>query len=52
MKKLLSLVLAAMMLFSLSAVAMAEDEAGFDAYMERFTACIPAQKAAVEGLKI
>ena len=27
------------------------DEAGFDAYMERFTACIPAQKAAVEALK-
>ena len=32
MKKLLSLVLAAMMLFSLSAVAMAEDEAGFDEF--------------------
>ena len=29
----------------------AEDEAGFDQYMERFIACIPAQKAAVEGLK-
>ena len=29
----------------------AEDEAGFDRYMERFVACIPAQKAAVEGLK-
>ena len=28
------------------------DEAGFDAYMEKFLACIPAQKAAVEGLKI
>ena len=32
MKKLLSLVMAAMMLFSLSAVAMAEDEAGFDEF--------------------
>ena len=29
-----------------------EDEKGFDRYMERFLACIPAQKAAVEGLKI
>ena len=28
-----------------------DDEAGFDRYMERFMACIPAQKAAVEGLK-
>ena len=28
------------------------DEAGFDAYMDNFIACIPAQKAAVEGLKI
>ena len=28
-----------------------EDEKGFDRYMERFMACIPAQKAAVEGLK-
>jgi sugar (pentulose or hexulose) kinase len=28
-----------------------EDEAGFDRYMEKFMACIPAQKAAVEGLK-
>ena len=28
-----------------------EDEAGFDRYMERFMACIPAQKAAVEGMK-
>jgi len=27
------------------------DEAGFDQYMERFIACIPAQKAAVDGLK-
>ena len=32
MKKLLSLVLAVMMLFSLSAVAMAEEEAGFDEF--------------------
>ncbi len=29
-----------------------EDEAGFDRYMEKFMACIPAQKAAVDGLKI
>ena len=28
-----------------------EDEAGFDLYMDRFIRCIPAQKAAVEGLK-
>ena len=28
------------------------DEAGFDRYMEKFMACIPAQKAAVEGLRI
>lgn len=28
-----------------------EDEKGFDRYMERFRKCIPAQKAAVEGLK-
>ena len=28
------------------------DEAGFDTYMDKFLACIPAQKAAVEGLKI
>ena len=28
-----------------------EDEVGFDRYMEKFMACIPAQKAAVEGLK-
>ena len=28
-----------------------EDEKGFDCYMERFMHCIPAQKAAVEGLK-
>lgn len=28
-----------------------EDEAGFDAYMQRFIACLPAQKAAVEGLR-
>ena len=28
-----------------------EDEKGFDAYMDRFMRCIPAQKAAVEGLK-
>ena len=28
-----------------------EDEAGFDRYMEQFMRCIPAQKAAVEGLK-
>ncbi len=28
-----------------------EDEAGFDTYMKRFTACIPAQKAAVQGLR-
>ena len=28
-----------------------DDEKGFDCYMERFLACIPAQKAAVEGLK-
>ncbi len=28
-----------------------EDETGFDRYMERFMACIPAQKAAVEGMK-
>ena len=27
------------------------DEAGFDAYMKRFVSCIPAQKAAVDGLK-
>lgn len=27
-----------------------KDEAGFDAYMDRFVACIPAQKAAVEAL--
>ena len=27
------------------------DEAGFDAYMESFAACIPAQRAAVEGWK-
>lgn len=29
-----------------------DDEAGFDRYMERFLKCIPAQKAAVEGLKV
>ena len=29
-----------------------EDEAGFDRYMEKFLACIPAQQAAVDGLKI
>ena len=29
-----------------------EDEKGFDSYMEQFLRCIPAQKAAVEGLKI
>ena len=29
-----------------------EDEAGFDRYMEKFMACIPAQQAAVDGLKI
>ena len=29
-----------------------EDEAGFDRYMEKFIACIPAQQAAVDGLKI
>ena len=28
-----------------------EDEEGFDRYMDRFLACIPAQKAAAEGLK-
>ena len=28
-----------------------EDEKGFDMYMEQFMRCIPAQKAAVEGLK-
>ena len=28
-----------------------EDEAGFDRYIKRFISCIPAQKAAVEGLK-
>ncbi len=28
-----------------------EDEKGFDRYMESFMRCIPAQKAAVEGLK-
>ena len=28
-----------------------QDEAGFDAYMERFVACIPAQQAAVRALK-
>ena len=28
-----------------------DDEAGFDRYMESFMRCIPAQKAAVEGLK-
>ena len=28
-----------------------EDEKGFDRYMEKFMSCIPAQKAAVEGLK-
>ena len=28
-----------------------DDEAGFDVYMNRFLKCIPAQKAAVEGLK-
>jgi sugar (pentulose or hexulose) kinase len=27
-----------------------EDEAGFDEYMRRFVACLPAQHAAVEGL--
>ncbi len=32
-------------------VPVPEDEAGFDRYMERFMRCIPAQKAAVEGLK-
>ena len=32
MKKLLSMVMAVMMLFSLSAFAMAEDEAGFDEF--------------------
>ena len=29
-----------------------EDEKGFDRYMEQFMRCIPAQKAAVEGLKV
>ena len=29
-----------------------EDEKGFDLYMERFMRCIPAQKAAVEGLRL
>ena len=29
-----------------------EDEKGFDRYMEKFLGCIPAQKAAVEGLKV
>ncbi len=29
-----------------------EDEKGFDSYMDRFMACIPAQRAAVEGLKV
>jgi len=29
-----------------------EDEKGFDSYMEKFMRCIPAQKAAVEGLKV
>ena len=29
-----------------------EDEKGFDCYMDRFMRCIPAQKAAVDGLKI
>ena len=28
------------------------DEAGFDRYMARFTACIPAEKAAVDGLPL
>lgn len=28
-----------------------EDEAGFDAYMRRFVACLPAQQAAVNGLR-
>jgi hypothetical protein len=28
-----------------------EDEAGYNRYMERFCACIPAQHAAVDGLK-
>ena len=28
-----------------------EDEAGFDEYMRRFVACLPAQHAAVEGLE-
>ncbi len=28
-----------------------DDEAGFDRYMEKFMACIPAQQAAVDGLK-
>ncbi len=28
-----------------------DDEKGFDRYMEQFVRCIPAQKAAVEGLK-
>ncbi len=27
------------------------DEAGFDAYMERFVSCLPTQQAAVDGLK-
>ena len=27
------------------------DEAGFDAYMRRFVSCLPAQQAAVDGLK-
>ncbi len=29
-----------------------DDEKGFDLYMERFMRCIPAQKAAVEGLRL
>ena len=35
----------------ITAVPDSEDEIGFDRYMEQFMRCIPAQKAAVEGLK-
>ena len=30
----------------------AEDEKGFDCYMDKFIQCLPAEKAAVEGLKV
>ncbi|MBQ9211878.1 MAG: FGGY-family carbohydrate kinase [Clostridia bacterium] len=30
---------------------VSQDEEGFDEYMRRFTACLPAQQAAVDGLK-